>query len=136
MYPSLLLAPAAISLVTAQSTYSPSNLASSLEFTQPSSSLPFPDTSAVSTYANTTGNATARYIRREWDLYNERIQWGQSDLQFVQDPAGGSGEDDELVLRVDYPQGSYSHATGGTQFYVSFPGDDPTSHDHNTFHSS
>jgi hypothetical protein len=51
-------------------------------------------------------------------LYNERIQWGQPDLQFVQDP-DTSASDEDLVLRVDYPEGSYSHATGGTQFYVS-----------------
>ena len=113
----VLIATTALSLVSAQTAYSPSNLATSLEFTEPSASLPFPATSALSTYANTTGNATSRYIRREWDLYNERIQFGQTDLQFVQDPASSSEE--ELVLKVDYPQGSYSHATGGTQFYVS-----------------
>jgi hypothetical protein len=123
MYSSLLLATATcISLrsTAAQNTssYSPSTLATSLEFSQAASSLPFPDTSAVSTYANTTNNATAKYIRREWDLYNQRIQWGQPDLQFVQDP-DTSVSDEDLVLRVDYPEGSYSHATGGTQFYVS-----------------
>lgn len=118
MFSTLLIATTALSFAAAQSTtYSPSNLASGLEFTDPSISLPFPASSALSTYANVTNNATSRYIRREWDLYNERIQFGQSDLQFVTDPAGGSEED--LVLRIDYPEGSYSHSTGGTQFYVS-----------------
>jgi hypothetical protein len=100
----------------AQSTSSTS-LATSLGFTDSPATLSFPASSAVSTYTNTTNNATARYIRSEWDVYHERIQFGSNGLQFVQDPVQGS--EDDLVLKVDYPEGSYSKATGGTQFYVS-----------------
>ena len=94
-----------------------SSLATSLGFTDTPATLSFPASSAVSTYTNTTNNATARYIRSEWDVYHERIQFGSNGLQFVQDPAQAS--EDDLVLKVDYPEGSYSKATGGTQFYVS-----------------
>lgn len=64
-----------------------------------------------------------------------RVQFGAQDLQFVPestlegisldsnnqtavDPDTGS-VDEDLVLNVRYPSGSYSHGTGGTQFYVS-----------------
>jgi hypothetical protein len=102
-----------IPLTLAQS----SPLASSLGFTSTPSTLPFPASSLASNYTATSNNNTAKYIKREWDLYRDRIPFGAEGLQFVVDPVEGSGEDG-LVLSVDYPAGSYSHATGGVQFYV------------------
>lgn len=100
---------------------SSSSLASSLGFTSTPSTLPFPAASLASNYTAASNNNTAKYIKREWDLYRDRIQFGAEGLQFVADPVQGNGQDggaEGLVLSVDYPAGSYSHATGGVQFYV------------------
>lgn len=83
------------------------SLASSLNLTT-GETLAFP------TNVLASGNTSADYIKEEWDLYRNRIQFGTSDLAFVDDPTNST----DIVLSVSYPAGSYSKATGGTQFYA------------------
>jgi hypothetical protein len=98
----------------------------------------FPAASTFPTYADTTpgprsswtkgNNATVKYMREHWLLNNNNVQFGRQDLGFVQDPAqpppflgANKNKNDNLVLAVEYPAGSYSHATGGAQFISAFP---------------
>ncbi|KAJ9124713.1 hypothetical protein QFC24_003080 [Naganishia onofrii] len=98
----------------------------------------FPAASTLPTYADTTpgprsswtkgNNATVKYMREHWLLNNNNVQFGRQDLGFVQDPAqlppflgANKNKNDNLVLAVEYPAGSYSHATGGAQFISAFP---------------
>lgn len=81
-----------------------------------STSLPFPT-------ATLSNQDTQSFITSGWSLSKGRIQDGASDLAFVQDPfpnspaPSSSGSTSGPVLEVTYPQGSFSHQTGGAQFY-------------------
>jgi hypothetical protein len=77
-----------------------------------STSLPFP----TATVTNGTN-----WIMDKWYLSKGRVQNGQDDLAFVSDPypdqgVSSSTSENDPVLQVTYPAGSYSHATGGSQF--------------------
>jgi hypothetical protein len=62
-------------------------------------------------------------IVRDWSLGKGRIQDNPQNLQFVADPfpnrpvPGLPANESGPVLQATYPQGSYSHETGGSQFY-------------------
>lgn len=127
----LLALPALVALTLAlaahaQTSYDPVSLAAALNLPN-LFNYTFPPRSALAQYANTSrgpgnytrgNNATIKYMRERWNLERESVQFGREDLAFVRDPAD---ERESLVLAVRYPAGSYSHATGGAQFYSAFP---------------
>jgi len=96
---------------------SPADLASKYGLTT-STSLPFPTATLESSAAQAT-------IVGSWGLGRARIQDGADNLAFVKDPypnsnaqvSSGALTSSGPVLQVTYPQGSYSHDTGGAQFY-------------------
>ncbi|EPQ57534.1 hypothetical protein GLOTRDRAFT_137841 [Gloeophyllum trabeum ATCC 11539] len=83
-----------------------------------STSLAFPS-------ATQSNSDTQSFLVSNWGLSKGRIQNGASDLQFVNDPfandpAPGASSNPDVsgpVLQVTYPNGSYSHDTGGAQLY-------------------
>jgi hypothetical protein len=85
-----------------------------------STSMPFP-TATMST------TDTQALIVSQWSLGKGRIQDNPQNLAFVDDPfpnnpppginSSGSSPTSP-VLRVTYPEGSYSHDTGGAQLYT------------------
>jgi hypothetical protein len=86
--------------------------------------LPFPTTTLSSSQAQT-------FLKSDWGLARGSLQQGGDDLAFVSDPfasgsssssaAGGqNGSSSGSVLQVTYPQGSFSHETGGAQFINLF----------------
>ncbi|CCM01464.1 uncharacterized protein FIBRA_03518 [Fibroporia radiculosa] len=101
---------------------SPAALASQYALTT-STSLAFPT-------ATLAPSDTEDFIVSSWNLNAERIEYGSADLAFVPDPftnasssttssaATASSTPPSPVLRVTYPSGSYSHDTGGAQFYA------------------
>ncbi|KZT08317.1 polysaccharide lyase family 14 protein, partial [Laetiporus sulphureus 93-53] len=95
----------------------PSSIASKYSLTT-STSLPFPSATLAS-------SAAQSFIASSWSLSKGHVQDGGSDLAFVADPfANSSGStspasaSNASVLQVTYPSGSYSHDTGGAQFYT------------------
>ena len=118
--------------VLAQTTYDPQALAGSLNLTN-SFNYTFPPAESLKEYANTTlrsgssftrgNNATYNFMRNNWNLWKNSTQFGRTNLGFVADPEARStlSSDLPLALAVEYPAGSYSHATGGAQFYSAFP---------------
>ncbi|EPS97702.1 hypothetical protein FOMPIDRAFT_110269 [Fomitopsis schrenkii] len=70
------------------------------------------------------------YLMSNWGLSGGKIQNGGSNLAFVDDPFPdtsttssadpASNSTSSPVLQVTYPAGSYSHDTGGAQFYALF----------------
>jgi hypothetical protein len=83
-----------------------------------STSLPFPT-------ATLSSNDTETLLVSKWSLSKGHIQDGPQNLAFVNDPfpdkppsgAQGVSSPSGPVLRVTYPEGSFSHDTGGAQFY-------------------
>lgn len=83
-----------------------------------STSLPFPTTTLSS-------NDTENLLVSNWSLSKGHVQDGPQNLAFVDDPfpnkppsgAQGVSSPSGPVLRVTYPEGSFSHDTGGAQFY-------------------
>ncbi|KAH6914002.1 hypothetical protein BKA70DRAFT_1095664 [Coprinopsis sp. MPI-PUGE-AT-0042] len=105
----VLLAISFIHLAAAQS-LAPINIAEQYDLAT-STSLPFPSATA------STEDTQSRLISG-WSLGRGRIQDGADNLEFVDDPYPSTGASSGPVLRVTYPQGSYSHNTGGgAQFY-------------------
>lgn len=99
--------------VVASQTVQPGALASQYSLTT-STSMPFPT-------ATLTSNDSQKLIKSSWGVSKGRIQNGGADLAFVSDPfpnspAPGTTAPPGPVLEVTYPQGSYSHDTGGSQF--------------------
>ncbi|EKM54469.1 polysaccharide lyase family 14 protein [Phanerochaete carnosa HHB-10118-sp] len=93
---------------------SASDLASQYSLTT-STSIPFPT-------ATLSNNDAQSFIVDGWSLSKGRIQNGASDVAFVQDPfpnnpVPGSSGSSGPVLEVTYPEGSFSHDTGGAQLY-------------------
>ncbi|KAH9949540.1 polysaccharide lyase family 14 protein [Amylocystis lapponica] len=96
---------------------SPTALASQYSLTS-STSLPFPS-------ATLSSDDTQSFLVSSWSLSNGKIEDGASELAFVADPfpspsssSASSAQTSALpVLQVTYPAGSYSHNTGGAQFY-------------------
>lgn len=95
--------------------------------------LPFPE--------QTKGASdTVNFIKSEWSL-QDGISFGANALAFVSDPFGGSGSSSpsgssnssnstgggsgsgDVVFAVTYNAGTYSHGTGGAQFYATFGGE-------------
>ena len=90
--------------------------------------LPFPSQTMSSADTNS-------YLKEKWALQGG-VSFGEDRLAFVSDPVSGgsssgsgsessSGSDSgsksgSSVLSVEYPAGSYSHGTGGAQFYSTF----------------
>ncbi|KAJ3528338.1 hypothetical protein NM688_g8012 [Phlebia brevispora] len=101
-------------IATAQLT--PAATLASLYSLTTSTSIPFPT-------ATLSNQDTQSFITSGWSLSNGRIQNGASDLTFVDDPfpnasaPSSTGSTNGPVLQVTYPQGSYSHGTGGAQLY-------------------
>jgi hypothetical protein len=122
----VLLGLAALACVHAQK-LDPSALAASLNLTS-SFTYDFPLNSSIKQYSDTAtrkgssytkgNNATINYMRGNWKLERNNVQFGRQALSFVADP---DPSEDTLVLAAQYPVGSYSHATGGAQFYSAFP---------------
>ncbi len=83
-----------------------------------STSLPFPT-------ATLSSNETQKLLVSGWSLNKGHIQDGPQNLEFVNDPfpnqlpSGAQGVSSPAgpVLRVTYTEGSFSHDTGGAQFY-------------------
>ena len=85
-----------------------------------STSFPFPS-------ATLTPSATVEHIVSQWSLGKGHVQDGESNIAFVVDPFPNSpptsssdpsnNNGNSTVLQVTYPQGSFSHETGGVQFY-------------------
>lgn len=120
------LALAALASVQAQMN-DPAALALSLNLTS-TFNYNFPLASSIKQYSDTStragssytkgNNATINYMRANWNLDRNNVQFGRQALSFVQDPDSAKKM---LVLAAQYPAGSYSHATGGAQFYSAFP---------------
>jgi hypothetical protein len=82
--------------------------------------FPFPSSTLPS-------NAAASLIASQWSLGEGHIQDGVDEIAFVQDPFPNSvpvsspgdtpGSGNSSVLQITYPQGSFSHDTGGAQWY-------------------
>ncbi|KAI0344842.1 hypothetical protein BDW22DRAFT_1412531 [Trametopsis cervina] len=92
----------------------PATLASQFALST-STSIPFPT-------ATLSNSDTQSFITSGWSLSKGRIQNGASDLAFVNDPfpdspVPGTTAPSGPVLEVTYPQGSFSHDTGGAQLY-------------------
>ena len=92
------------------------SLASSYSLTT-STALPFPTSTMASEEAQ-------KLLVADWGLGKGRIQDGETALAFVADPFPDHpvpgfepASDTAPVLRVTYPAGSFSHDTGGVQFY-------------------
>lgn len=117
---------AALACVHAQ-THDPLALAASLNLTSVFT-YDFPQSSSLKQYSDTAtrkgssytkgNNATINYMRSNWNLERNNVQFGRQDLSFIADPDPSTKH---LVLAAQYPAGSYSHATGGAQFYSAFP---------------
>ena len=63
-------------------------------------------------------NDTQALLVSQWSLGKGRIQDNPQNLAFVDDPFPNSpppGTNSGPVLRVTYPEGSFSHDTGGAQ---------------------
>ncbi|KAL9711869.1 hypothetical protein Ac2012v2_004942 [Leucoagaricus gongylophorus] len=85
-----------------------------------STSFPFPS-------ATLTPSAAVDHIVSHWSLGKGHIQDGETNIAFVADPFPNSppisssdistNSDNSTVLGITYPQGSFSHETGGVQFY-------------------
>lgn len=93
---------------------SPTALASQFSLTT-STTLPFPT-------ATLSNSDTQSFITSGWSLSKGKIQNGASNLAFVPDPfpnasAPGTTAPSGPVLEVTYPQGSFSHDTGGAQLF-------------------
>ncbi|KAF4620808.1 hypothetical protein D9613_000690 [Agrocybe pediades] len=113
----LLFSPALWSFASAATRVVPEAVASQYGLST-STSLPFPTATQSST-------DTENMLVANWGLGKGRVQDGPSNLAFVNDPfpqsqiagvdpsTAGSGP----VLQVTYPEGSFSHDTGGAQFY-------------------
>lgn len=103
------LASGFLSRPVASFTASPAELASRYSLTT-STVLPFP----VSTLGVSN---TEDFLVSQWSLSKGRVQSQPEDLQFTSDPFSSSANSSKSpVLQVTYPQGSYSHDTGGAQF--------------------
>ena len=98
---------------------SPDALASQYALTT-STSMPFP-TAAMST------TDTQALLVSQWSLGKGRIQDGPNYLAFVDDPFpnnpppgtnSSATSPTSPVLQVTYPEGSFSHDTGGAQLYT------------------
>lgn len=93
---------------------SPTALASQFSLTT-STTLPFPT-------ATLSNSDTQSFITSGWSLSKGKIQNGASNLAFVPDPfpnasVPGTTAPSGPVLEVTYPQGSFSHDTGGAQLF-------------------
>lgn len=107
----------ALTSVHAAEVVAPDVVASRYSLTA-STSFPFP------TATQSTGDTTS-FLSSQWGLGRARIQDNPDNLEFVADPYTNSSAivstgqlgSDGPVLQVTYPKGSYSHDTGGTQFY-------------------
>ncbi|KAJ8463817.1 hypothetical protein ONZ45_g17452 [Pleurotus djamor] len=80
-----------------------------------STTFPFP----TATQSNAD---TQNLIVQQWSLGKGRIQDGADKLNFVSDPypnasVSGAANNSGPVLEATYPAGSFSHETGGAQFY-------------------
>ncbi|GJE94465.1 polysaccharide lyase family 14 protein [Phanerochaete sordida] len=89
-------------------------LASQYQLTT-STSMPFP----TATLAN---NDAQSFMVDGWSLSKGRIQNGADDVAFVADPfpsnpVPSTNNPSGPVLEVTYPEGSFSHGTGGMQLY-------------------
>ena len=98
---------------------SPDTLASQYSLTT-STSMPYP-TATMST------TDTQALLVSSWSLGKGHIQDGQDDVAFVEDPFpdnpvpginSSTTSPTSPVLQVTYPQGSFSHDTGGVQLYT------------------
>ncbi|PFH51485.1 polysaccharide lyase family 14 protein [Amanita thiersii Skay4041] len=95
----------------------PNSLALAYSLTT-STSFPFPS-------ATQSPQDTQSFIVSNWSLGKGRIQDGAENIAFVNDPFPNKPPSSPVpespftgpVLQVTYPQGSFSHETGGTQFY-------------------
>jgi len=100
---------------------SPQEIASSYSLTS-STIPPFPTSTQSS-------SSSQSFITSNWGLSKGRIQSEPQDLSFISDPFPTTSPADAAasrpVLQVDYPQGSFSHGTGGTQLYSLFNGSNP-----------
>jgi len=112
-----LFCPALWSFASAATRLTPEAIASQFSLTT-STSLPFPTATQSST-------DTENLLVTNWGLGKGRVQDGPSNLAFVDDPFPNmpiAGVDPSTVgtgpvLQVTYPEGSFSHDTGGAQFY-------------------
>jgi len=89
-------------------------------------------TQVLSTPPSTIGQPdAANYITSNWSLASKKISNNPQNIQFVADPFPNSppsssnsdaspSNTSATVMGVMYPQGSYSHDTGGTQFNQLF----------------
>lgn len=83
-----------------------------------STSIPFPTQTLSSSDAQ-------QLMVSQWSLSKGKVQNGGADDAFVTDPFPNSqppgvttsSGNDSTILQVTYPEGSFSHDTGGTQLY-------------------
>ncbi|KAF9531649.1 polysaccharide lyase family 14 protein [Crepidotus variabilis] len=83
-----------------------------------STALPFPS-------ATLSSSSAQSLLVSNWSLSKGHIQDGPQNLDFTTDPfpdkaapvAPGTSSTSGPVLRISYPEGSFSHDTGGAQFY-------------------
>ncbi|KAF8629669.1 hypothetical protein AX17_005608 [Amanita inopinata Kibby_2008] len=114
---SLLLALSALLGTSLAQQIAAESLAASYSLTT-STSFPFPTATQPSA-------DTQSFITSRWSLGKGHIQDGPTDLAFVDDPFPNNPPTGNIpsiaptspVLQVTYPQGSFSHETGGSQFY-------------------
>ncbi|KAF8625409.1 hypothetical protein AX15_005374 [Amanita polypyramis BW_CC] len=115
MMPSSLLTLLSLAISSFAQQLPAESLAASYSLTT-STSFPFPSATQAS------GDA-ASFIVSNWSLSKGRIQDNPEDIAFVDDPFPNKPPPSTVasnstgpVLQVTYPQGSFSHSSGGTQF--------------------
>lgn len=86
------------------------SIAASLGLTT-STALPFPSQTMAASDAWS-------YISDNWNVQSSGT-FGKTDVGFVNDPTSDSSSTSP-VFAATYPAGSYSHGTGGAQFYSTF----------------
>ncbi|KAH7913151.1 polysaccharide lyase family 14 protein [Hygrophoropsis aurantiaca] len=107
-------------MATASNLVPPASVAAQYSLTT-STSLPFPSATQSAAEAQS-------FIISQWSPSKGKISNGVSDLAFVTDPFPNSPTPDTQpgtstsgpVLQITYPQGSYSHGTGGAQWYTTW----------------
>jgi hypothetical protein len=116
--PHFLLSLSFLAIAAALSNIAPEAVAAQYSLAT-STTLPFPT-------ATLSSNDSQDLLVSEWSLNKARIQDGPENLAFVADPfpnqqvsfsTDASSNSSGPVLRVTYNEGSFSHDTGGSQFY-------------------
>ncbi|KZV89729.1 hypothetical protein EXIGLDRAFT_740920 [Exidia glandulosa HHB12029] len=78
------------------------------------------------TLSSSSSSDAGAFLVQNWGLSQGRVQQNADNLAFVPDDfsssSGSAASANGTALSATYPAGSYSHGTGGAQFYALFNG--------------